>query len=59
MSNHYESSHYGGTHFLSTHYGRAIPSGHVHPRSSRRRKIIEEDETIMAIIIAFLEMKDH
>jgi hypothetical protein len=30
----------------------------VHPPGMRRRQIMEEDEAILAIIIAFLETKD-
>lgn len=68
MSSHYQSSHHGGSHYLSSHYGRIgvptpvppfTPDDVPHPPGTgRRRQIMEEDEAIMAIIIAFLESKD-
>lgn len=62
MSSHFTSSHYGPSHYLSSHYGRetVVEIPHVHPPGMgrvRREQIMEEDEVIMAIIIAFLETK--
>ena len=67
MSSHFTSSHYEASHYDSSHYGREvvpveIPPDLVHPPGTsvyRRNKIMEEDEAIMAVIIAFLEMKDR
>lgn len=63
MSAHYAGSHKGGSHYLSSHYGREtiIEIPQVHPPGMgpfRRKQIIEEDEIIMTIIMAFLETKD-
>ena len=64
MSSHYESSHYASSNYLSSHYGREViielPDEAVYPPGiSRRKQIRDEDEVIMAIIVAFLEMKGH
>jgi hypothetical protein len=62
MSSHHISSHYGPSHYESSHYGREViielPVEEVHPPGmGRRKQIQEEDDVIMAIIIAFLETK--
>lgn len=70
MSSHYISSHYGPSHYLSSHYGREVvieipPEFTPEPTfppgmgigKARRKQIREEDEVIMAIIMAFLETK--
>jgi len=63
MSSHYISSHYGPSQYLSSHYGRELvielPDVEVHPPGMGRRKIIRDDEEIMAIIVAFLTTKGH
>lgn len=63
MSTHHVSSHHGPSHYLSSHYGREVvielPPAEVHPPGmGRRRQILEEDEMILAIIMAFMETKD-
>jgi len=69
MSSHYASSHYGSSQYLSSHYGRETvieippeftPEPVYPPGMGRRRhkQIMEEDEVIMAIVMAFLEIKD-
>ncbi len=62
MSLHFASSHYGPSHHLSSHYGRLVPDDQVHPpgmgRVGVRRWIQEEDDFLMAIIMAFLRIKD-
>ena len=66
MSSHYLSSHYGGSHYASIHFGGVVPftPEPVHPPGAGRmdpglrRRILEEDETIMAVIMAFLQIKD-
>ena len=62
MSSHFQSSHYGPSHYESSHYGREVIvelPDEVHPPGMGKRWIQEEDEVIMAIIVAFLEMKGH
>lgn len=63
MSSHYASSHYGPSHYESSHFGREVVIDlPVHPPgmgSARRKRILEEEELIMTIIVAFLEMKGH
>lgn len=62
MSSHFASSHYGPSHHLSSHYGRLIEDEQVHPPGmgrGRRLEIDREDEEIMAIIMAFLQLKDY
>lgn len=65
MSSHYTSSHYGPSHYESSHYGREVvielppeftpePS---FPPGMLRKQIMEEEEVIMAIIVAFLETR--
>jgi hypothetical protein len=66
MSAHYQSAHYGASHYLSSHYGRTAifvpPLEQVHPMGSdlaRRKRILrDDDELVMALIMAFLETKD-
>jgi hypothetical protein len=62
VSSHYLSAHYGPSHYGSSHYGRLavvpIEEEQVHPPGmGRRKQIMDEDEMIMAIIIAFLETR--
>ncbi len=68
MSSHYQSSHHGPSHYLSSHYGRETiielpPEFTPEPTyppgmgRARRKQIMEEDEVILAIIMAFLEIK--
>jgi hypothetical protein len=62
VSSHFISAHYSPSHYESSHYGREViielPSEDVHPPGmGRRKQIMEEDEVIMAIIVAFLETK--
>lgn len=62
MSTQYISSHYGPSHYESSHFGREVvielPPEVVHPPgASRRKQIRDEDEVILAIIVAFLDMK--
>ena len=64
MSSHFLSAHQASAHYESSPSGRAViielPDEVVHPTGAGRRKQIqEEDEIIMAIIVAFLEMKGH
>lgn len=66
MSGHFQGSHHASSHFTSSHFGREIivelPPEDVHPPGMGRISpawIKEEDEVIMAIIVAFLEMKGH
>lgn len=69
MSTHYVSSHYGPNQYASNHYGREVvieippefTPEPVHPPGmgpARRKQIRDEDEMILAIIMAFLETKD-
>jgi hypothetical protein len=69
MSAHFQSAHYGASHYLSSHYGREVlielpdftPEPTFPPgmgRKVRQKRIMEEDEVILAIIMAFLEVKD-
>ncbi len=63
MSTHYVSNHYAATHQESSHFGRLrIPP--VHPPGTRsgealHRRILLEDELILQVIMAFLNIKDH
>ena len=62
MSSHYISSHYGPNQYSSSHYGRLavvpVEEEQVHPPGmGRRKQIRDEDEVIMAVIMAFLETK--
>ena len=73
MSAHFESSHHGGSHFLSSHFGRGdvivpvppftpeptFPPGTSEDPEARWRRIIIEDELILLVIQAFLDMKDR
>ena len=68
MSSHYTSSHYGGSHYLSSHYGRLIEveveeegstAGLGLPSEPRRRERARRDEKdLIAIILAFMEVRD-
>ncbi len=66
MSSHHGGSHYASSHYLSSHYGRTavVPPTEVHPPGMgpegrlRHKRILQEDEIIMALIVAFLDMKD-
>lgn len=62
MSSHFASAHYGPSHHLSSHYGRLAPDERVHPPgmgyADLRQWIQEEDDLLMAIIMAFLRIKD-
>jgi len=68
MSSHYGGSHYASNHYLSNHYGRTVviqpepeqihPSGTDPAILAHRRRILREDEEILAIIVAFMESKD-
>lgn len=73
MSSHFQSSQYGGSHYLSSHFGRAAiapaprknkgGSGGPGVGSWKRSYPVaeprnEDDEVIMAVIAAFLEMDD-
>jgi len=64
VSSHFQAAHYGPTHYESSHYGREViielPPELVHPPGTspyRRKQIMEEDEVILAIIVAFLETR--
>lgn len=73
MSSHYISSHYGPSHYESSHYGRDVivvpppditpdpvfPPGAGEDAEGRRTRILLEDEVIMLVIAAFLDMKDR
>lgn len=71
MSSHYLSSHYGGSHYLSSHYGRVgitppfTPDDVPHPpgtsedAEARWRRIMLEDELIVLVIKAWLDVKDR
>jgi len=68
MSSHFASAHYASAHYASSHYGRLvivpIEPEVIHPMGSDprtralRARILREDEEILAIIMAFLEIKD-
>jgi len=66
MSSHYGGSQYASSHNLSSHYGRTAPFvppiEEVHPMGSdlaRRKRILrDDDELLMALVMAFLETKD-
>lgn len=67
MSAHFQAAHFGASHFLSSHFGRGeiieTPVEPVHPigwgDEGRKQRIIrDEDEVIIALIMAFLEIKD-
>jgi hypothetical protein len=66
MSGHFLSGHFKAGHFSPGHFGREVvisippeftPEPTFPPGMGRRRQLIEEDDMIMAIIIAFLETK--
>jgi len=68
MSSHFLSGHHASAHFESSHFGREAviivppdftPEPTFPPGMGRRAAIIREDEEIMAIIVAFLHMKDQ
>jgi len=69
VSSHFISSHYGPNQYGSSHYGRleVVPPEPeiVHPMGSdpamlrRKRRILREDDEILAIIMAFMETKDR
>jgi hypothetical protein len=70
MSSHFLSGHHASGHFGSSHFGRLgiVPPTEpeiVHPMGSdpamlrRRRRILREDDEILAIIMAFMETKDR
>lgn len=68
MSSHFVSAHFGAAHYESSHYGRFVilPEAPevIHPMGSDpharalRARILREDEEILALIMAFLEIKD-
>jgi hypothetical protein len=68
MSSHFVSAHFGAAHYESSHYGRLeiVPTEPevIHPMGSDprtralRARILREDEEILAIVMAFLEIKD-
>jgi hypothetical protein len=68
MSTHHLSSQYGGSHHLSSHYGRlgVVPTEPevIHPMGSDphaaalRGRILREDEEILAVLMAFMQIKD-
>jgi hypothetical protein len=69
MSSHFVSAHFGAAHYESSHYGRGavIPPTEpevIHPMGSDprtralRARILREDEEILAIVVAFMEIKD-
>jgi len=73
MSSHYESSHYGASHYLSSHFGRTgvtppvppitpeptYPPGMGEAEQLRHRRILQEDELLIALVTAFLDVKDN
>jgi hypothetical protein len=70
MSSHYGGSHYASSHFLSSHYGRTgiVPPPFtpepVHPpgtedAEARWRRIMLEDELLLLVIKAWLDVKDR
>lgn len=74
MSSHFQSSHHGSSQFLSSHFGRTViippiqppftpepvfPPGAGEDAEGRRTRILLEDEIIMLVIAAFLDMKDR
>jgi len=69
MSSHYGGSHFASSSYLSSHYGRVIvvppepeqiyPMGSDPAMLARRRRILREDEEILAVIVAFMETKDR
>ncbi len=68
MSSHFLSGHHGAGHFASSHFGRVavVPTEPevIHPMGSDpharalRARILREDEEILAVIMAFMEIKD-
>ena len=69
MSSHFLSSHHASGHHASAHFGRLgivppIEPEVIHPMGAdpnwqaRRRKILREDDEILAIVMAFMETKD-
>ena len=65
MSSQYGGSHFASTHFLPNHYGRPVVPDGIHPPGlsddpeARYRRILIEDEIILAVIMAFLDIKDR
>lgn len=71
MSSHYGGSHYASSHFLSSHYGRTgvtppppFTPEPVHPpgtedAEARWRRIMLEDELLLLVIKAWLDVKDR
>ena len=68
MSSHFGSSHFGSSHNASSHYGRqeapvppVIPEqlpGHRQWEDRYLEQARREDEEILALIMAFLEVMD-
>lgn len=72
MSSHYGGSHYASSHFLSSHYGRTgvippppftpeptFPPGTSEDAEARWRRIMLEDELLILVIQAWLDLKDR
>ena len=65
MSTHQLSSHYLASHYLSSHaHGAVVEEEVVHPMGADphwralRARIRREDDEILAIVMAFMEIKD-
>jgi len=68
MSSHHLSSHHAASHYLSSHYGRLgiVPPEPevIHPMGADprwralRARIRREDDEILAIVMAFMEIMD-
>ena len=68
MSSHYGGSNYAASNYLSSHYGRTVvvpvdpeivhPSGADPAMLARRRRILQEDDELLTLIMAFMNTKD-
>ncbi len=71
MSGHFQSGHFASGHFRSGHFGRVaiirppftpepvFPPGTGEDAEARWRRIIIEDEMLLAVIMAWLQIKDR
>ena len=64
MSTQHTSTHYLASHYRSSHAGGVIAPEVIHPMGADphwralRARILREDDEILAIVMAFMEIKD-